>query len=274
MSYQDFNYEDALHLIKASLFDICEDQERVIGSTEEEKRQIQIEKYIKMKDTAIHLIEDIYDLYPKNKSQEKANNNKERSQNFDEKVKVVELPPLEKDLEVEKKFAEQESLQKDQIEEGTNIPLEGEDHKVPLKEKEENNINNDELEKEETLKNESSTESEKFFLDDRNGTKPNFAYVPPSLFKVIKKNGTCVLTHHNSLKEEKLLFYKIDSEKPRGIIVREDQFMKLSLSKHRQEGVLKEAKIYRIEEAKKSREQRLKEEKEQWNAKVKSLKIA
>ena len=29
----------------------------------------------------------------------------------------------------------------------------------------------------------------KFYLDDRNGTKPNFAFVPKELYSVIKKNG-------------------------------------------------------------------------------------
>ena len=46
---------------------------------------------------------------------------------------------------------------------------------------------------------------------------------------------------------------KVDEEKPRGIIVRSDQYMKLALSRHRQEGVLKEARLYRINEVKRKR---------------------
>ena len=50
-------------------------------------------------------------------------------------------------------------------------------------------------------------------------------------------------------------FYKQDELDTKGIIVRSDQFMKLSLSKKRQEGILMEAKQYRINLATKSREQ-------------------
>lgn len=247
MFYQDFDYEEALNVIKAALFDICEAQEREVGSTSEEKRQDQIEKYITMKDAAITLIESIYNLYPKNKSEKKVDNNKVISKDLD-KVKVVEMNPLlEEQKEEDKNNQEEQRIQ------------------VSQKEK---------LESENPQEKEASMESEKFFLDDRNGTKPNFAYVPPSLFEIIKKNGTIVLTNHEIIMDKGNLFYKSDLEKPKGIIVRNDQFMKLTLSKHRQEGVLEEAKIFRIEEAKKSRDQRLKEEQEAWNNKVKALKIA
>ena len=47
--------------------------------------------------------------------------------------------------------------------------------------------------------------------------------------------------------------YKDDTNKTKGIIVRNDQYMKLALSKHRQEGVIKEAKNYRIEVVKEKR---------------------
>lgn len=69
MSYKDFDYENALSSIKASLFDIYENQERIIGSIEDEQlRQGQITRYIKMKDTAITLIEDITNLYDKDRN--------------------------------------------------------------------------------------------------------------------------------------------------------------------------------------------------------------
>ncbi len=93
--------------------------------------------------------------------------------------------------------------------------------------------------------NDNSTELEEYYLDDRNGTNPNFAYVSLELFNKIKNNGKEAIDNN---------IYKIDKEKKKGIIVRNDQFMKLSLSKHRQEGVLKEAKNYRIVQAKRSRE--------------------
>ena len=87
----------------------------------------------------------------------------------------------------------------------------------------------------------------KFYLDDRNGTKPNYAYVPESLFNKIKNNNL-----NNDIDDNKI--YKQDKDERKGIIVRNDQYMKLSLSRHRQEGVLKEAKEYRIELARKNRE--------------------
>ena len=54
MSYENFDYDKALNSIKATLFDIYEAQERLVGSIEDDgKRQTQINKYIKMKNTAI-----------------------------------------------------------------------------------------------------------------------------------------------------------------------------------------------------------------------------
>ena len=87
----------------------------------------------------------------------------------------------------------------------------------------------------------------KFYLDDRNGTKPNYAYVPEALYNKIKNNNS-----NNDIVDNKI--YKQDKDERKGIIVRNDQYMKLSLSRHRQEGVLKEAKEYRIELARKNRE--------------------
>ena len=103
MSYKDFDYENALSSIKASLFDIYENQERIIGSIEDEQlRQGQITRYIKMKDTAITLIEDITNLYDKdrNKTAKKENNNKEIPIEV-EKPEVVELKPEQKTENIE-----------------------------------------------------------------------------------------------------------------------------------------------------------------------------
>ena len=96
----------------------------------------------------------------------------------------------------------------------------------------------------------------------------NFAYVPKKLFNKIKKNANLSLNNTNDVEESdndidfsnnevddkdmnNSRFEKIDMEKPKGIIVRSDQYMKLALSRHRQEGVVKEAKIFRINEVKK-----------------------
>ena len=121
-------------------------------------------------------------------------------------------------------------------------------------------------------------------------SRVNFAYVPPKLFEKIKLNGNLSKkkeenkvdleevesaseddsfnendvsieesdtenseTSIESKTKEDGKYIKIDEEKPRGIIVRSDQYMKLALSRHRQEGVLKEARLYRINEVKRKR---------------------
>lgn len=86
----------------------------------------------------------------------------------------------------------------------------------------------------------------RFYLDFRNGAKPNFAFVPDSIYIKLKTNGRSLFYDNR--------FYKQDTIEKKGIIVRKDQFMKLSLSKDRQEGMLREAKQYRIELARKSRQ--------------------
>ena len=67
---------------------------------------------------------------------------------------------------------------------------------------------------------------------------------------------------------ENIRYMKQDNEKPRGIIVRSDQYMKLALSKHRQEGVLKEARKYRMEEVKRKRKEEQKRELEKAEVKI------
>ena len=71
--------------------------------------------------------------------------------------------------------------------------------------------------------------------------------MPETIFIKLKSNAVS--------KDINNKIYKQDEEEKKGIIVRKDQFMKLSLSKERQDGVLKEAKIFRIKQAKKSRQQ-------------------
>src|SRR5699024_5636426 len=103
---------------------------------------------------------------------------------------------------------------------------------------EDNDFSEEAFDSDEKELNETSLENNdnypKFYLDNRNGSKPNFAYVPEKLYLKIKSNA---ITSFDNNK-----IYKQDTEKRRGIIVRNDQFMKLSLSRHRQEGVLQEAK--------------------------------
>ena len=84
---------------------------------------------------------------------------------------------------------------------------------------------------------------QKYYLANSDIT-PNFAYVPEKILVKLKQKDNKANN-----------YYKKDDLQTKGILVRSDQFMKLSLSKKRQEGILREAKEYRIKLATKSREQ-------------------
>lgn len=217
--YINFDYLNAVEKIKSALYDIYESQEVMIGEEQDETlRNKRVEKYIETKDLAIKLIENIESLYL-NK-----NTSKENKDLVENDAKVVQVTKQDELLKTS-----------NQIE---NIDLEEnekeiEDAKIVISE---DDISDENIDK---------TDLPKFYLDYRNGDKPNFAFVPESIYTKLKSNGT-LETIDNRI-------YKQDDLEKRGIIVRADQFMKLSLSKDRQEGVLKEAKYFRIEQARKSR---------------------
>ena len=56
---EKFDYKDSLTDIKASLFDIYEDQERVIGSIAPSLRDKHVSEFIEIKDLALSLLEKI-----------------------------------------------------------------------------------------------------------------------------------------------------------------------------------------------------------------------
>lgn len=217
--YINFDYLNAVEKIKSALYDIYESQEVMIGEEQDETlRNKRVEKYIETKDLAIKLIENIESLYL-NK-----NTSKENKDLVENDAKVVQVTKQDELLKTS-----------NQIE---NIDLEEnekeiEDAKIVISE---DDISDENIDK---------SDLPKFYLDYRNGDKPNFAFVPESIYTKLKSNGT-LETIDNRI-------YKQDDLEKRGIIVRADQFMKLSLSKDRQEGVLKEAKYFRIEQARKSR---------------------
>lgn len=325
MSYENFDYDKALNSIKATLFDIYEAQERLVGSIEDDdERQIQINKYIKMKDTAINLIEDVENLtndqIVRNVVNEQEQNKNE--ENVDSEPKLVEINldsktaepieesdntksvdevPVEESVEeIDKEATNDEpntNIDTDTFEEDTTEQInsntetiENDDNSVELPKEEKQEISNESddsqediqeepIEEEKQSKNEKIKEEavSKFYLDDRNGTKPNFAFVPKELYSVIKKNGIFELNLNakeeiNDAKDDRI--HKTDENKPKGIIVRNDQFMKLALSKRRQEGVLADAKIFRVEQAKASRKKMLEEEEKKLDIKTKNLKLA
>lgn len=320
MSYENFDYDKALNSIKATLFDIYEAQERLVGSIEDdEKRQIQINKYIKMKDTAINLIEDVENL-TNDQIVRNAVNEQEQTkneENVDSEPKLVEINldsktaepieesdntksvdevPVEESVEEIDKEATNDEINSDTFQE--DIPeqtssnpedIENDDNSVELTTEETKEVSNESDDSQEDIKEEQIEDEKqsgneevkketvsKFYLDDRNGTKPNFAFVPKELYSVIKKNGIFELNSNtkeeiNDVKDDRI--HKTDENKPKGIIVRNDQFMKLALSKRRQEGVLADAKIFRIEQAKASRKKLLKEEEKKLDIKTKNLKL-
>lgn len=327
MSYENFDYDKALNSIKATLFDIYEAQERLVGSIEDDgKRQIQINKYIKMKDTAINLIKDVENLTNDQIVRNVVNEQEQtkNEENVDSEPKLVEINlnsktdellkesdnqpvdevPVEESVEgIDKEATNDEpntnidtdndTFEEDTTEQtGSNTEtIENDDNSVELPKEEKPEISNESDDSQEDIKEETEEEKQsenededvkkesvnKFYLDDRNGTKPNFAFVPKELYSIIKKNGIFELNSNkkeeiNDVKDDRI--HKTDENKPKGIIVRNDQFMKLALSKRRQEGVLADAKIFRVEQAKASRKKMLEEEEKKLDIKTKNLKLA
>ena len=257
----DFNYKDSLNGIKASLFDIYENQEEQIGLEQNpEKRNARLNKFIEVKDIALLLIEGINYLYDD----------------------IEDQTIIKEKLENPKMPLETEESKILNLVENSNIE--------EIKEKgiEKENIEEQETIKDETEFNEEETTDEnedikKYYLNcDVNNV--NFAYVPQSLYEKIKNHKSDLEKENDSEdleedeenieieeeqdEEKSQSFIKQDTEKPRGIIVRSDQYMKLALSKHRQEGVLEEAKNYRVEEVKRKRREKQKKELEKAEVKI------
>lgn len=216
--YNNFDYMDSVCKIKSALYDIYESQEVMIGEEQDEKaRNKRVERYIETKDLAIQLLEHIESLYKKIDTIKEKNSDVKNSS---------------ESAEIEEPHIIQISKQDELLKEGNQI----EDINPSITEENiEESVNSD------------INDLPKFYLDSRNGEKPNFAFVPETIFIKLKSNAVS--------KDINNKIYKKDEEEKKGIIVRKDQFMKLSLSKERQDGVLKEAKIFRIKQAKKSRQQ-------------------
>lgn len=297
----EFNYKDSLNGIKASLFDIYEDQEQEIGLEQNpEKRHARLNKFIEVKDIALTLIEAIQYLYEekennttivKNKLENpKIPDKKEESKILD-MVENSNTENIEEDSNISSDFNEEEISQEDvdeNYEEDEEITFENqEDEKISENsdEQEENDENTDDIDNQEEINydEENSVQLKKYYLDC-DIKDVNFAYVPQSLYEKIKNFSPTSLSEEgieddNSMTEENdemeseeeaenTRYIKQDSEKPRGIIVRSDQYMKLALSKHRQEGVLQEARKYRVEEVKRRRKEEQKRELEKAEVKI------
>ena len=314
---EKFDYKDSLTDIKASLFDIYEDQERVIGSINPDLRDKHVSEFIEVKDLALSLLEKIQKLYDNSLVSVKDNNEKVVSTNVNS-VDNMQEHDVNNNEEVNNQDVENNTLEDDQV------SSDEEESNQDNNDIDEDNIqSNDEVETsdESSLDDSSDDESvqnnsdidenntqtadevetpDESSLDDSsddqgrensdteesedsdseisfdNGEdnsnkyyllcdedKLHFAYVSEKLFNKIK-------SHHVSdtepLEEDTVSdvdtsdgnIYKKDDLPVKGIIVRNDQYMKLALSKHRQEGVLKEAKNYRIETVKRKRQEQQK----------------
>ena len=322
---EKFDYKDSLTDIKASLFDIYEDQERVIGSINPDLRDKHVSEFIEIKDLALSLLEKIQKLYDNSLVSVKDNNEKVVSTNVNS-VDNMQEHDVDNNGEVNNQDVENNNLEDDQVssdeEESnqdnndidedniqTNDEVETSDESSLDDSSDDESVQNnsdidgnntqndddDETPGESSLDDSSDDQDteeveEKSDLeesdDSDNGSdseisfdnaednsnkyyllcdedKLHFAYVSEKLFNKIKSYH---VSDTEPLEEDTVSdvdtsdgnIYKKDDLPVKGIIVRNDQYMKLALSKHRQEGVLKEAKNYRIETVKRKRQEQQK----------------
>lgn len=324
---EKFDYKDSLTDIKASLFDIYEDQERVIGSINSDLRDKHVSEFIEVKDLALSLLEKIQKLYDNSLVSVKDNNEKVVSTNVNSVDNMQEYD-VNNNEEVNNQDVENNNLEDDQVssdeEESnqdnndvdedniqTNDEVETSDESSLDDSSDDESIQNNgdidenntqtadddetpdesslddssdnqdteeveenfDLEESEDNDNNSDSDSEISFDNGEdnsnkyyllcNEDKLHFAYVSESLFNKIKSHH---VSDNKPLEEGTVSdvdnsdgnIYKKDDLPVKGIIVRSDQYMKLALSKHRQEGVLKEAKNYRIETVKRKRQEQQK----------------
>ena len=275
-----FDYKSSLNGIKANLFDIYENQEQIIGLEQDEsKRNEHLNKFIEMKDIALMLLDEIESLYisdikdedldivklsnPKLpeleeeskilnlvenkksdsiKEDESTETNEENTENNSENVD--DTPNLEKYyLDCDKKrvnFAYVPVKLFDKLK-ANGVLTRDNDNQFQLSDTSDDDSN---------LDLESNTLDEDFNEEEINDLESSFNQNDE------EENDE----NENILDDFNSKIIKEDEEKPRGIIVRSDQYMKLALSKHRQEGVIREAKTYRINEAKKRQRENQKKE--------------
>ena len=256
---------------------------RVIGSINPDLRDKHVSEFIEIKDLALSLLEKIQKLYDNSLVSVKDNNEKVVSTNVNS-VDNMQEHDVNNNEEVNNQDVENNTLEDDQVssdeEESnqdnndidedniqTNDEVETPDESSLDDSSDDQGRENSDTEESEDSDSEISFDngednSNKYYLlcDE---DKLHFAYVSEKLFNKIK-------SHHVSdtepLEEDTVSdvdnsdgnIYKKDDLPVKGIIVRNDQYMKLALSKHRQEGVLKEAKNYRIETVKRKRQEQQK----------------
>lgn len=223
-----FDYQTSLHLIKSGLFDIYENQEKVLGTIEDEKlRNSHLDDFINLKNIALMLIEGIEYLYE----------DSEQDDSVDKKELEVESSKPESKLK-DKYYldCDEEKLPFAYVPEQLFLKLKN--HQSILSELEENK--------------DSKTEEEDNLSTDKIEEETNEIDDEEMPFE--QQVELAQEESRDSEEENRNYFYKEDDKKVRGIIVRSDQFMKLALSRRRQEGVLEEAKEFRKDEVRRKRE--------------------
>ena len=250
---ENFDYKKSLIGIKANLFDIYENQEKVIGTIDSSVMEKHVSDFIEIKNIAVTLINKIESLY---------NNSviTEKNISDDAKLPITQEPELPKVSETNQDDAVVKESELDDIETSENDSDEIESDAAD-KEDSEIEFGNDSQE------NAEKQDDEIHLLCDED--KLHFAYVSEGLLEKLKNynNNNEIENNLNEIEIDKAEdtnidnnIYKKDNLPVKGIIVRSDQYMKLALSKHRQEGVLEEAKAYRIETTRKKRKEIQKQE--------------
>ena len=275
-----FDYKSSLNGIKANLFDIYENQEQIIGLEQDEsKRNKRLNKFIEMKDIALMLLDEIESLYI--------------SDIKDEDLDIVKLSnPKLPELEEESKILnlvenkKSDSIKEDEStetnEENTENNSDDADDTqnlekyylncdkksvnfayVPVKlfdKLKANDVltrdNDNQFQLSDTSVDDGNLDLESSALDE-DFNEEEINDVESSLNQNDEEKNE---ENEDALYDFNSKIIKEDEEKPRGIIVRSDQYMKLALSKHRQEGVIREAKTYRINEARKRQRENQKKE--------------
>lgn len=223
-----FDYQTSLHLIKSGLFDIYENQEKILGTIEDEKlRNSHLDDFINLKNIALMLIEGIEYLYED--SDEDNNSQKE--------VTIESSKPEEKQEDKYYLDCDEEKLPFAYVPEQLFLKLKN--HQSILEEID--GEQEEELEIEENSLPVEEVEVEPSVVEEETSFEQ-----PQDLAQE--------MTESSEENSESGYFYKEDDKKVRGIIVRSDQFMKLALSRRRQEGVLEEAREFRKSEVKRKRE--------------------
>ena len=289
---EKFDYKNSLTDIKASLFDIYEDQEKIIGGLDSDDRDKHVSDFIEIKDLAVLLLDKIQKLY--------STSDFIVNDDVDEGTGGVSSID-ENDTEIDNDInTESSALASDLESENDDIVdvegnLEDDTNGIDISQSDDNNdddddesddavrtlndndnsvsddsqvsADNDNNEDDISFDNSSSSdnldfdENKYYLLCDEN--KLHFAYASQRLidkisnYHLANKDDDNVSDSNNDESDNSKL-YKKDELPVKGIIVRNDQYMKLALSKHRQEGVLKEAKVYRIETVKRKRQEQQK----------------